>query len=58
MDNQKLIDITGRFLENADLVKFAKFKPLPSVNDEMLKQAYEIVNRTKLEDEPAGVYDA
>ena len=57
MDNQKLIDITSKFLENADLVKFAKFKPLPSVNDEMLKQAYEIVNRTKLEDEPAGVYN-
>ena len=47
MDNQKLIDTTSKFLENADMVKFAKFKPLPSVNEEMLKQAYEIVEKTK-----------
>lgn len=57
MDNQKIIDITSKFLENADLVKFAKFKPLPSVNDEMMKQAYEIVNRTKIDDDPVGAYD-
>jgi len=47
MDNQKLIDITSKFLENADMVKFAKFKPLPSVNEEMMTQAFEIVDKTK-----------
>jgi hypothetical protein len=47
MDNEKMIRITGSFLENADMVKFAKFEPLPSVNEEMMKQAYEIVEKTK-----------
>ena len=42
----KIIDITNDFLNNADLVKFAKFKPENSVNEEMMKQAVEIVNRT------------
>jgi hypothetical protein len=41
-----IIDITNDFLNNADLVKFAKFKPENSVNSEMMKQAIEIVNRT------------
>jgi hypothetical protein len=41
-----IIDITNDFLNNADLVKFAKFKPENSVNEEMMKQALEIVNRT------------
>jgi hypothetical protein len=50
MDNQKLIDITGKFLENADMVKFAKYEPLPSINEEMMKQAYEIIDKTKPED--------
>ncbi len=47
MDNEKLIDITGKFLVNADMVKFAKFDPLPSVNEEMMKQACDIVEKTK-----------
>jgi len=34
------------FLNNADLVKFAKYKPLPSVNEEMMKQAVDIVENT------------
>ena len=55
MDNQKLIDTTSKFLENADMVKFAKFKPMPSVNEEMMKQAYEIVEKTKLDEEEIGV---
>ena len=42
----KIIDITNEFLNNADLVKFAKFKPDNLVNAEMMKQAVEIVNRT------------
>jgi len=47
MDNQKMIDTTNQFLNNADMVKFAKFVPLPTVNEEMMKQAYEIVQKTK-----------
>ncbi len=39
-------DLTYDFLSNADMVKFAKFTPMSSVNEEMMKQAYEIVNRT------------
>lgn len=41
-----IINITNDFLNNADLVKFAKFKPENSVNEEMMKQALDIVNRT------------
>ena len=45
-DAAVILDVTKEFLNNADLVKFAKFVPLNSVNEEMLKQAYEIVNKT------------
>ena len=41
-----ILDITYNFLSNADLVKFAKFQPLESVNEEMMKQAKEIVQST------------
>jgi len=41
-----ILPVTRDFLNNADLVKFAKFVPLSSVNEEMLKQAYEIIKRT------------
>ena len=34
------------FLDNADLVKFAKYQPLPNVNEEMMKQAVDIVENT------------
>jgi hypothetical protein len=51
MDNQKVIDTTKEFLTNADMVKFAKFKPIPTVNEEMMKQAVEIVKRTKRDEE-------
>ncbi|MFA3782431.1 hypothetical protein ABRY23_05130 [Melioribacteraceae bacterium 4301-Me] len=37
---------TKEFLTNADMVKFAKFQPMPSINEEMMKQAYEIVKNT------------
>lgn len=43
---ENILTITNEFLNNADLVKFAKFIPLPSVNEEMMKQAKEIVNKT------------
>lgn len=42
----KVLDITAQFFSNADLVKFAKFTPLETVNREMMSQAKEIVNRT------------
>ncbi len=45
----KILDTTREFLSNADLVKFAKFEPMPSVNEEMMKQAIEIVKTTPLE---------
>ena len=38
---------TEEFLTNADLVKFAKFHPMPTVNEEMMKEAYFIVDHTK-----------
>ncbi len=41
-----IFSITNEFLSNADLVKFAKFQPLPSVNETMMKQAKEIVTQT------------
>jgi len=39
-------ETTNNFLNNADLVKFAKFIPLDSVNKEMMAQAKEIVYKT------------
>jgi hypothetical protein len=45
----QILDTTYNFLSNADLVKFAKFIPLGSVNEEMMKQALEIVDKTKNE---------
>ena len=45
-DARDIIEITYNFLTNADLVKFAKFKPMDSVNEEMMQQAREIIQRT------------
>lgn len=42
-----IIEDTENFLSNADLVKFAKYQPMASVNEEMMKQAEKIVNKTK-----------
>jgi len=47
-ESDPILGITYDFLSNADLVKFAKFSPLNSVNEEMMKQAYEIVKKTIL----------
>lgn len=44
---KSVIDISRDFFENADLVKFAKFQPMPSVNENMLKLAFDIVIKTK-----------
>ncbi len=47
MEEGKIIVRTAdNFFSNADLVKFAKFEPMPKVNDEMMNQAYGIVNQT------------
>jgi len=49
---RKVIDVTSEFLNNADLVKFAKFTPLESVNIEMMNQAKNIIKKTaKLDQE-------
>ena len=45
-ESQKILDITSGFLTNADMVKFAKFIPMDDINNEMMKQAYEIVEKT------------
>jgi LPXTG-motif cell wall-anchored protein len=51
---ESILDVVREFFENADLVKFAKFEPMPSVNEAMMKQAYEIVRKTRLEREEAS----
>jgi hypothetical protein len=43
---EKILEETEQFLINADLVKFAKFIPMASVNEEMMMQAKDIVNKT------------
>ncbi|MGK9475218.1 hypothetical protein [Melioribacter sp. OK-6-Me] len=45
-DGRNIIDTAEKFFSNADMVKFAKFEPLPEVNEEMMRQAYEIVEET------------
>jgi hypothetical protein len=42
----KVIDVTSKFFNNADLVKFAKFTPIEAVNFEMMNQAKEIIHKT------------
>jgi len=51
---ENILSTTNEFLNNADLVKFAKFIPLPSVNEEMMKQAKDIVTKT-ISKEPVQV---
>lgn len=51
MDNEKMIGTTSEFLHNADMVKFAKFQPMPTVNEVMMKQAVEIVDKTKRDED-------
>ena len=45
-ETEPIRDLTEDFLNNADMVKFAKFSPMSSVNEEMMKQANEIVEKT------------
>jgi len=42
----EIADTTNAFLNNADLVKFAKYVPMNDINEEMMKQAYLIVEKT------------
>lgn len=44
---ESIFDETRNFFNNADMVKFAKFVPMNSVNEEMMKQAYSILDKTK-----------
>jgi hypothetical protein len=60
-DTYEILELTGQFLNNADLVKFAKYKPADSVNEEMMKQAYQIVEKTiprQREENREAVYNA
>ncbi len=45
--NSEQIKIITEFLSNADMVKFAKFQPLPYINETMTKQAFEIIENLK-----------
>lgn len=45
-EGKKIVQISDSFFSNADLVKFAKFEPIPKVNEEMMSQGYDIVNQT------------
>lgn len=42
-----IIELTNDFLNNADLVKFAKYQPANNVNEEMMLQAKEIIEKTR-----------
>lgn len=45
-ETSEIIPITKDFLQNADMVKFAKFVPLNKINEAMIKQARQIVTVT------------
>ncbi len=46
-DAKEIVKETENFLSNADLVKFAKFQPMNEINEQMMIQAYDIVNKTR-----------
>lgn len=50
--SESIFDNLKRLLKNADLVKFAKFEPLPDDNNLAMVDAYFFVNQTKLEPKP------
>lgn len=45
-EGKEITNTADDFFRNADLVKFAKFEPMPNINEEMMKQAYSIVSKT------------
>lgn len=55
---RKVLDVTSEFLSNADLVKFAKYTPLESVNIEMMNQAKNIVKKTAKLDQEEEVQES
>ena len=55
---RKVLDVTSEFLSNADLVKFAKYTPLESVNIEMMHQAKNIVKKTAKLDQEEQVQES
>lgn len=50
--DEEIIQIVKNFLENADMVKFAKYQPMDTINEEMMLQAKEIVNWTSKKVKP------
>lgn len=46
--NSSFFESAQSFFNNADLVKFAKFQPMPSINEQMMNEAYNIVDSTKV----------
>ncbi|GAB6281406.1 MAG: hypothetical protein STSR0008_01450 [Ignavibacterium sp.] len=42
----EIVNLTNEFLNNADMVKFAKFVPMNNINEEMMKQARMIIDKT------------
>ncbi len=52
-DTTEILNTTEEFLTNADLVKFAKYNPVPDLNAVMMKQAYEIVEKTIPKEKPS-----
>jgi hypothetical protein len=49
-DTESPLDGLKQILKLADLVKFAKYKPLPDENDLSLMNAYLYINQTKIEE--------
>lgn len=47
--DSEIIELTAEFLESCDLVKFAKYIPTDQENQQTIQQAYDIVNKTKIE---------
>jgi hypothetical protein len=45
-DANDIVNLTNDFLNNADMVKFAKFVPMNNINEEMMRQAVKIVEIT------------
>lgn len=45
-ETSEIVDLTDDFLNNADMVKFAKFIPMDSINEEMMNQATKIIEIT------------
>lgn len=50
LPDDKVIEKSKQVLELSDLVKFAKFEPLPDENDLSIMNAYFFVNQTKYEE--------